>query len=116
MKNVDPGTLRHVVSIRRWESLQDGVNLKEDYVELIKTRASIDAVGALTFWFGKSQISDSSVTHRIVFRAVKGRSRVEDLTGRVAIFHNALRYKILRCYDYDGTGRYTVAECALETV
>lgn len=116
MKSVDPGTLRAVVSIMRWESLQDGVNLREDYVKLTDTRASIAAVGALTFWFGQSQLTDKSVTHRIVFRAVKGRSCVEDLTGRIAIFHGALRYKVLRCYDFDSTGRYTVAECALETV
>lgn len=116
MKSVDPGTLRAVVSIMRWESIQDGVNLREDFVKLIETRASIAAVGALTFWFGQSQLSDKYVTHRIVFRAVKGRSCVDDLTGRIAIFHGNLRYKVLRTYDFDGTGRYTVAECALETV
>lgn len=74
----------------------------------------VEAVGAQIFW-ETSQIN-STVTHRIFVRAVKGKTYPCDFKNVVwAVCENS-RYKVMRVNDLNGEHRFTLLEVCAEGV
>lgn len=112
---IDPGELNVCLKFCRWESVQNGVKLKEVYTEMFRVWGKIEPVKPLTFWFGQQNL-ETGVTHRITVRRIPGKTSPEDLTGRIAIYAQGFRYKILHASDWKGSRRFTLIECAEEEI
>ena len=112
---IDPGELNVRLRFCQWESVQNGVKLKEVYTEMFRVWGKIEPVKPLTFWFGQQNL-ETGVTHRITVRRIPGKTSPEDLTGRIAIHAQGFRYKILHTSDWKGSRRFTLIECAEEEI
>lgn len=112
---IDPGALNIRIKFFRWEDQQDGVNLSNQYTEIFRVWGKIEPVSPLTFWFGQQNL-ETGVSHRITVRRIPGKTCPENLTGRVVIYAQGVRYKVLRATDWKGSNRFTQIECAVEEV
>lgn len=106
----NPGALKTRVSIEAWQSVQDGTQLREDFVPVQTVWGKLEPVKPLTYWFGQANL-ETGVTHRITVRRVDGLTRPEDLTGRITLVADGIRFKILHSADMEGAHRFTVVEC-----
>ena len=112
---IDPGELNVRLKFFKWESEQDGLDLDEVYTELFRVWGKIEPVKPLTFWFGQQNL-ETGVTHRITVRRISGKTSPENLTGRIAIYAQGCRYKVLHASDWKGSRRFTLIECAEEEI
>lgn len=112
---IDPGELNVRLKFFKWESEQDGLDLNEVYTEIFRIWGKVEPVKPLTFWFGQQNL-ETGVTHRITVRRIQGKTAPEDLTGRIVIYAQGCRFKVLHASDWKGSRRFTLIECAEEEI
>ena len=108
MRALTVGRLDKFVRLRKWEDVPTGMSgLQQNYDDGIDRWAEILPVGAMTH-YGAKQVG-VEITHRISFRAEAG-TQVHEITAEHVIEHAGRRYRVLRCTDVEGAGRFTAVE------
>ena len=109
------GKLNHRVT---FQTISTVVNEGSGFTNKVKsefeTWGRIEAVGAQIFW-ETSQIN-STITHRIFVRAVKGRTYPSDFKNVVWAVSEGVKYKIMRVTDVNAAHRFTMLEACADGV
>lgn len=111
------GSLRWRVRLaRRRQSPDAGSGIDERFEGLTAAWASVEAIGALTFW--GAQQADSPVTHRIILRWVDylDNTWVVLRTTKGPVAFRSEVFRVRRVSEWAGRKRWTVLECELEEV
>ena len=110
MKRPEIGKLNRRVTIRVVSHVPDqqsGFALSVD--RSVTVWGSLEVVGA-GIYFGTKQV-ESTVTHRVTVRRIKGKTQPQDLTTASTLTIDGIEYLIRRVADLGGAERFTVIDC-----
>lgn len=109
------GSLRWLVTLAQRVQTPSGTSITETIARPVQVHASIESVGALTFWSG--QQVDSPVTHKIVMRFQSYLDNTYVILRETVLADGTPRtetFRIRRIKEIGGRKRFVEIEAELE--